>query len=150
MTPDLPDINIMFVAGFGPVTLDTETSKAFYVNALHLPLKHLEGNSDYMLTEHEALKGVKHFALWPLSQAALSCFGTEKWPDAIPVPQGWIEFEVEDIDAATDALSKNGYQLLVVKREEPWGQTVTRLLSPEGLLAGVTITPWLRPESVGH
>ena len=26
----------------------------------------------------------------------------------------------------------------------PWGQTVTRLLSPEGLLTGVTFTPWLR------
>ncbi|PLP37801.1 glyoxalase, partial [Klebsiella variicola] len=28
----------------------------------------------------------------------------------------------------------------------PWGQTVTRLLSPEGLLAGLTVTPWLRAE----
>ncbi len=67
--------------------------------------------------------------------------------DDIPAPQGWIEFEVEDIDMATDTLSKNGYQLLVAKREEPWGQTVTRLLSPEGLLAGLTITPWLRHDS---
>lgn len=39
--------------------------------------------------------------------------------DDIPAPQGWIEFEVEDIDMATDTLSKNGYQLLVAKRENP-------------------------------
>lgn len=147
MPPDLSGINIMFVAGFGPVTLDTQASKTFYMDILHLPLKHIDGNSDYMLTDHDALKGVKHFALWPLSQAALSCFGTEKWPDDIPAPQGWIEFEVEDIDMATDTLSKNGYRLLVAKREEPWGQIVTRLLSPEGLLAGLTITPWLRHDS---
>ena len=34
-----------------------------------------------------ALHGAKHFALWPLSQAAQSCFGSESWPDHIPVPQ---------------------------------------------------------------
>ena len=27
---------------------------------------------------------------------------------------------------------------------EEWGQTVARLLSPEGLLVGVTVTPWMR------
>ena len=95
----------------------------------------------------DALNGVKHFALWPLSQAAQSCFGSEIWPDDIPVPQGWIEFEVENIDVATDVLLRQGYRLLVENRKEPWGQTVTRMLSPEGLLAGVTITPWLRTEN---
>lgn len=144
MHPDLTDIQVLFVAGFGPITRDTQTSKAFYVDALRLPLKAMDGNSDYMLTEHDTLPGVKHFALWPLSQAAFSCFGSGQWPEHIAAPQGWVEFEVEDIEIATNALIQKGYQLLVAKREEPWGQTVTRLLSPEGLLAGVTITPWLR------
>lgn len=144
MRPDLTDIQVLFVAGFGPITRDAHTSKAFYVDALRLPLKAMDGNSDYMLTEQDTLPGVKHFALWPLSQAAFSCFGSELWPEHIAAPQGWIEFEVEDIEIATNTLIQKGYQLLVAKREEPWGQTVTRLLSPEGLLAGVTITPWLR------
>ncbi|MBV8043569.1 VOC family protein [Pluralibacter sp.] len=144
MDSDLSGIDIVFIAGFGPITLDTDTSKAFYVDALGLPLKSMEGNSDYLLTEHDALDGVKHFALWPLSQAAFSCFGSEQWPGDLPTPQAWIEFEVRDIDVATRVLKSKGYQLLVAQREEPWGQTVTRLLSPEGLLAGVTITPWLR------
>ena len=104
----------------------------------------MDGNDDYLLTDVDALHGVKHFALWPLSQATKSCFGTAFWPDDIPVPQAWIEFEVADIDIATNTLCAQGYHLLVAKRTEPWGQTVTRLLSPEGLLAGVTITPWLR------
>jgi hypothetical protein len=51
---------------------------------------------------------------------------------------------VQDLDSATRVLSDKGYRLLVANRIEPWGQTVTRLLSPEGLLTGLTITPWLR------
>lgn len=144
MVPGLPALNVLFVAGFGPVTRDTQSSKSFYVDALNLPLKHMDGNGDYLLTDVDALNGVKHFALWPLSQAAQSCFGSAIWPDDIPVPQGWIEFEVENIDIATEVLQRQGYRLLVANRIEPWGQTVTRMLSPEGLLAGVTITPWLR------
>lgn len=144
MVQDFPALNVLFVAGFDPVTRDTQSSKSFYVNALNLPLKHMDGNGDYLLTDVDALNGVKHFALWPLSQAAQSCFGSAIWPEDIPVPQGWIEFEVENIDIATDALQRQGYRLLVANRKEPWGQTVTRMLSPEGLLAGVTITPWLR------
>lgn len=144
MVPGLPALNVLFVAGFGPVTRDTQSSKSFYVDALNLPLKHMDGNGDYLLTDVDALNGVKHFALWPLSQAAQSCFGSAIWPEDIPVPQGWIEFEVENIDIATDVLQRQGYRLLVANRKESWGQTVTRMLSPEGLLAGVTITPWLR------
>ena len=51
---------------------------------------------------------------------------------------------MQDLDLATRVLSEKGYRLLVANRMEPWGQTVTRLLSPEGLLTGLTITPWLR------
>ena len=40
------------------------------------------------------LNGVKHFALWPLTQAAESCFGMDQWPVDLPVPQAWIEFDV--------------------------------------------------------
>lgn len=148
MHHELTGVTVRFVAGFGPVTRETPASKAFYVDTLGLPLRPMDGNSDYLLTENEALKGVKHFALWPLSQAALSCFGSENWPDTVPVPQAWIEFEVDDIAGATDTLCNRGYQLLVAERTEPWGQTVTRLLSPEGLLTGITITPWLREDNV--
>lgn len=147
MTVDRNEIDVLFVAGFGPVTRDTAISKAFYKDTLRLPLKHMEGNSDYMMTDVDVLAGVKHFALWPLSQAAQSCFATEEWPEDVPVPQGWVEFEVQDIEKATEILIKKGYQLLNDKRLEPWGQTVTRLLSPEGLLTGVTITPWLRSDA---
>jgi len=33
--------------------------------------------------------------------------------------------------------------MLVKNKLEPWGQTVSRFLSPEHLLVGVTVTPLL-------
>ena len=144
MTTPIAGIDVMFIAGFGPVPRNVADSQAFYQHTLGLPLKPMEGNSDYLVAEHNALDGAKHFALWPLHHAALSCFATPEWPETHPVPQSWIEFEVADLATATERLVSEGYQLLVANRLEPWGQSVTRLLSPEGVLVGLTITPWLR------
>lgn len=144
MEPQLPDIGVLFVAGFGPITTDSKSSQALYLNQLGLPLKQLAENPDYLLVEEGALEGIKHFALWPLNQAAQSCFGRDDWPADLPVPQAWLEFDVADIAVATEKLIATGYHLLIANREEPWGQKVTRFLSPEGLLVAVTETPWLR------
>jgi hypothetical protein len=42
--------------------------------------------------------------------------------------------------ARDEELSARGYRLLHGARTEPWNQTITRLLSPEGLLVGVCYT----------
>jgi catechol 2,3-dioxygenase-like lactoylglutathione lyase family enzyme len=131
-------LEVLFVAGFAPITRD-DKSKKLYWDALKLPLKEENG---YAHTG--TLDGLKHFGLWPLAQAAESCFGTPVWPASLPVPQGCIEFEVEDVAKATKELEAKGYRLLVKDKTEPWGQVVTRLLAPEGLLIGLTYTPWLR------
>lgn len=140
----MPPIKVLFVAGFGPITRVDQESKSLYLNILDLPIKAMEGNESYMSTEDGELGGVKHFALWPLTQASESCFGVNEWPKELNIPQSWIEFEVEDIAEASVHLVSKGYQLLVNNRVEPWGQTVTRFLSPEGILTGLTVTPWLR------
>lgn len=132
-------MKILFVAGFGPIVADMRASQAFYGEALGIPL---EGDETYLHTQQ--LDGVKHFALWPLSAAALSCFGSDAWPEDLPAPHAWIEFDVDDVAAATAELEAKGYRILLAAKEEPWGQTVTRLLSPDGLLVGVTYTPTLR------
>ena len=134
-------MKVLFVAGFGPVVPDMKRSNDFYAGDLGLPL---EGDETYQTTE--AVDGVKHFALWPLAAAAESCFGTSIWPEDLPVPQAWLEFDVEDIAAATAEMQSKGYRLLLADKMEPWGQRVTRLLSPEGLLVGITYTPQLRGE----
>ncbi len=65
-------------------------------------------------------------------------------PEGIPVPQARLEFDVDDVGAATAALEAQGVRMLVKNRTEPWGQTVSRFSGPEGLLVGVTHTPSLR------
>ena len=65
MSQNIPDINVLFVAGFGPVAQNSASSASFYVQALGLPLKPLEGNGDYLVSEEGLLKGVKHFAVRP-------------------------------------------------------------------------------------
>jgi catechol 2,3-dioxygenase-like lactoylglutathione lyase family enzyme len=136
-------VKVLFVAGFGPVPADVPAARRFYGEVLGLPFVEEEGG--YLHTE--AVDGAKTFAAWPLSQAAESCFGTLEWPDDVPRPQAWVEFDVEDLESATRELEERGYRLLVSQRKEPWGQVVTRLLGPEGLLVGVTVTPSMRSQS---
>lgn len=134
------NLDILFIAGFGPIVRDTAKSRQLYGDVMGIPFK--EETGEYLHTE--ALAGAKTFALWPLSQAARSCFGKDSWPDNIPVPQAWLEFDVGSVETATAELESKGYQMLVKNRKEPWGQVVSRFLSPEGLLIGVTFTPMMR------
>lgn len=133
-------MKVLFVAGFGPITKDVDASSAFYLDTLGIPME--QDPDGY--THTDKLPGANAFALWPLSQAAQSTFGTDTWPEDVPAPQAWLEFDVDDIETATAELTAKGYNVLVSARTEPWGQIVTRLLGPEGLLVGVTVTPWMR------
>jgi hypothetical protein len=133
-------IEVLFIAGFGPIVRETTLSRKLYCEALGIRFK--EESGGYLHTE--ALQGAKTFALWPLSQAAYSCFGKDAWPEDIPVPQAWLEFDVENVENATTNLESQGYRILVKSKKEPWGQTVTRFLSPEGILVGITLTPSMR------
>lgn len=136
------NIKVLFVAGFGPIIRDATESRKLYCQTLGIEFK--EETGGYLHTEK--LNGAKSFALWPLDHAAQSCFGKESWPSGIPVPQAWLEFDVEDVESATSALESQGYQLLVRNKKEPWGQVVSRFLSAEGILIGITCTPWMREQ----
>ena len=134
------NIKILFIAGFGPIVRETAKSRKLYRDILGIPFK--EESDGYLHTED--LNGAKSFALWPLSQAAQSCFGKDSWPKKVPVPQAWLEFDVESVEKATAELESRGYPMLIKNKKEPWGQTVSRFLSPEGLLVGITFTPMMR------
>ncbi len=136
------DIEVLFVVGFGPIVGDVETNLALFRDTLGLPVSAGPAEPDYFTTNK--LDGVKNFGMWPLHSAAMSCFRQAKWPADLPAPNAWIEFDVVDLEAATRTLESKGYRLLVKAQREPWGQTVTRFLSPDGLLVGVTLTPSLR------
>jgi catechol 2,3-dioxygenase-like lactoylglutathione lyase family enzyme len=130
-------MDVQFVTSIAPIVRDAEASRSFYTGALGLDFECQEGN--YVFT-HE-LKGTKHFGLWPLSEAANACFGTNEWPADIAAPQASIEFEVADVAAAAAELAATGHRLIHGARTEPWGQITARLLSPEGLLVAVCFTP---------
>jgi catechol 2,3-dioxygenase-like lactoylglutathione lyase family enzyme len=136
-------MKVLFIAGFGPITSNVSESRRLYEDVLGLRFKVEEG--EYLHTEE--VKGANTFAVWPLAQASESCFGTSEWPADTTAPQAWLEFDVDDIEAATRELEERGYRLLVRNRTEPWGQVVTRLLGPEGLLVGLTVTPSMRGEA---
>jgi catechol 2,3-dioxygenase-like lactoylglutathione lyase family enzyme len=136
-------MDIECIAGFAVITPDPATSRGLYVDALGLPLEASPG-SDYF--HSEAVAGAKHFGVWPLAEAAQACFGKPEWPAGVTVPQASVEFEVADaaaVAAAAAELRGAGFELVHDAREEPWGQTVARLLSAEGLIVGISYAPWL-------
>jgi catechol 2,3-dioxygenase-like lactoylglutathione lyase family enzyme len=139
-------MDIVFVASVAVIAPDPAQTRKLYVDALGLPLAAAEG-SEYWHSEQ--LAGTKHFGIWPLHEAAEACFGQPEWPDHLPVPQASIEFEVADpqaLGAAAKELEDRAFALLHAPREEPWGQTVARLLSAEGLIIGISFTPSLHEE----
>jgi hypothetical protein len=137
-------MDVKFVTSFAVITPNPGVSRGLYLDALGLPLNS-EGDG-YLHSEE--IDGCKSFGVWPLTQAAQACFGGPDWPATRPVPQASIEFEVADASAvqiAADELTAKGFTLLHGARTEPWGQTVARLQSSEGLIVGVSYAPALHP-----
>ena len=136
-------MDIQFIAGIAVISPDPPKSRELFIDALALPLEASPG-SDYFHSER--IEGSKHFAVWPLSEAAQACFGTRQWPADRTVPQMSIEFEVRDSEAvqsAAEELRQRGFTMLHDAREEPWGQTVARLQSLEGSIVGISFAPAL-------
>jgi catechol 2,3-dioxygenase-like lactoylglutathione lyase family enzyme len=139
-------MDIVFVASVAVIAPDPAQSRLLYVDALGLPLAAGEG-SEYWHSEQ--LAGTRHFGIWPLREAAQACFGRPEWPADLSVPQASIEFEVanaEAVNVAADELEDRGFSLLHAARNEPWGQTVARLLSAEGLVVGISFASWLHED----
>ena len=76
--------------------------------------------------------------------------GTREWPADRTIPQACFEFEVADlagVAAAAQELEGRGYHMLHGARTEPWGQTVARLLTDEGVIVGISYAPWMHEEA---
>jgi catechol 2,3-dioxygenase-like lactoylglutathione lyase family enzyme len=134
-------MKVEWISSVAVIAADPAKSRELYVDALGLPLEPDAGGEYF---HSERIGGSKHFGVWPLAQAAQACFGTDEWPSDRPLPQVSIEFEVQDADAvaaAADELTEKGFALLHGPREEPWGQTVARLLSNEGSIVGISYAP---------
>lgn len=133
-------MKIVGIAGFAVIAKDLAPSQALYRDLLRLPL---EAKDDYLSVD--GFEGSKHFGVWSLTMAAQSCFGLDDWPSDYAEPQATIEFELGSADAvpaAVEELKASGIRFVHEARMEPWGQTVARFMSPEGLLVGLSFAPW--------
>jgi catechol 2,3-dioxygenase-like lactoylglutathione lyase family enzyme len=138
-------MDVSFITSVAVVAADPAQSRQLFMGALGLPLEG-EGNGYYSSGN---IAGSKHFGVWPLTEAAQACFGSPEWPAGLLVPQASIEFEVADagaVAAAGEELRQSGYELLHPARTEPWGQTVARLLTSDGLIVGISYAPVLHDQ----
>jgi catechol 2,3-dioxygenase-like lactoylglutathione lyase family enzyme len=139
-------MDVRFISSFSVITRQPEAAHRLFADTLCLSLRAPDGaaadGAGYVFSE--SLDGAKHFGLWPLSEAAEACFGVPTWPDAHPIPHACIEFDVDDVAMAAEELEAAGYTLLHPPRTEPWGQTIARLQTDDGLIVGVSFTPWMR------
>jgi catechol 2,3-dioxygenase-like lactoylglutathione lyase family enzyme len=137
-------MDIQFITSMAIITPRPAESRHLFVETLGLPLEQAAPDDDYHFSEK--IDGAKHFGVWPLSQAAHACFGSPEWPADRIVPQASIEFDVASVAEVSQAaaeLEARGYQLLHQARTEPWGQTVARLQTPEGVIVGLSYAPQL-------
>jgi len=133
-------MNIVAIAGMATITKNPEGSAKLYRDMLGLPLQDMGG--DYIAMN--GFDGAKHFGVWPLKAAAQSCFGRDEWPSDISEPTATIEFELADeasVQAAVEEMKDKGQCFVHEARLEPWGQTVARFISPEGVLVGLSFIP---------
>jgi hypothetical protein len=135
-------MTIEFLATVAVIAPEPINSRNLYVEALGSA----PAGRGWGYYHSEQIAGCKSFGIWPLSQAAQACFGTDHWRAARLVPQVSIELAVANATRgrwSAQELEQAGYELLHGRREEPWGQTVARLQSTEGAIIGISHAPAL-------
>ncbi|ARO14201.1 glyoxalase/bleomycin resistance protein/dioxygenase [Ketogulonicigenium robustum] len=134
-------MKVVAISGFSVISQDGAASQSLYIDTLGLPMTR---DGDYAFVD--GFPGAHHFGVWPLKNAAEACFGTPEWPDDIAIPTASVEFELESPEAVAEAVTEmeaRGQIFIHPARTEPWGQTVARFISPEGVLTGLSYAPWL-------
>jgi len=130
---------IRHLAGLAEIVEDVDAAVDFYTGVLGLELEK-RMNQDYAILK---APGVLHFGVWSREAAAEATFGSRDATDRVAL--GFtIEFEMNDIDTASQQLDKTQPGLVHPVRTEPWGQKVSRMLSPSGAVIGFAQTPWAR------
>ena len=140
-------MKIEFIGSVGIITRSPVDGPRLFTEGLGLPLERAEGSA-FLFTDK--MPGSKYFGVWPLSEAAKACFGSESWPADRPIPQVFFEFEVSSrrkVAEAASELASKGYAVLHPPRTDPWGQTVVRLQTDDGVIVGISYVPWMHQRS---
>lgn len=127
------------LAGVAEIVDDFPAALAVYRDTLGLEVKQQIGD-DYAIVE---MPGVLHFGVWNRAHAAESTYGSRE--EAHRVPLGFtLEFEVDEVGQAAEAIAAGGCNVVQGPHDEPWGQTTCRAIGLGGGLVGLAVTPWAR------
>ena len=130
---------IRHISAIAEVVDDVDAAVEFYRDVLGLPVDHETGGGYATVT----MPGALHFSIWSRRAAAGATFSDEAEADRIPLGFS-VEFEVDAVVPATEAVSERGLHIVQPPKEEPWGQTTSRFMLPSGMLGGFSETPWAR------
>ena len=130
---------IRHISAIAEVVDDVDAAVAFYRDVLGLTVEHQPGGG-YATIE---ISGALHFSIWSRSAAAEATYGDEAAADRVPLGFS-VEFEVDSVDDATDAIGERGWQVVQRPKTESWGQSTSRFMLPSGMLGGFSETPWAR------
>ena len=130
---------IRHVSGIAEIVDDVDAAAQFYREVLGLDVDHQPGGG-YSVVK---VPGVLHFGLWSRAAAAEATFGDKNAVERIPLGFA-VEFEVDSVGPAADAIGERGWQIAQAPKTEPWGQASSRFFLPSGMLGGITETPWAR------
>lgn len=130
---------IRHLSAIAEVVDDVDAAVGFYRDVLGLPVDHQPGGGYATVT----MPGALHFSIWSRRAAAEATFGDEAAVDRIPLGFS-VEFEVDSVGSAAEAVKKRGLRIVQPPKEEPWGQTTSRFMLPSGMLGGFSETPWAR------
>ena len=130
---------IRHVSGIAEIVDDVDAAAQFYREVLGLTVEHEPGGGYSVVM----VPGVLHFGLWSRAAAAEATFGDRNAVKRIPLGFA-VEFEVDSVSPAADAMGERGWQITQAPKQEPWGQVTSRFFLPSGMLGGISETPWAR------
>ena len=130
---------IRHISAIAEVVDDVDAAVEFYRDVLGLIVEHQPGGG-YATVE---ISGALHFSIWSRSAAAEATFGDKVAIDRIPLGFS-VEFEVDSVNDATDAIGERGWRVVQPAKAESWGQSTSRFMLPSGMLGGFSETPWAR------
>ena len=142
----LSGVDVLFITSVAVVTADPRRSRKLYVDALGLPL---QGEGDDGYYSSGSIGGSKHFGVWPLMQAAGACFGTSEWPADRVASPGFDRVrggERRGRRRSRRGIGARGLRAPALRSTEPWGQTVARMLTEDGLIVGISFAPSLHDD----
>ena len=117
---------IRHISAIAEVVDDVDAAVEFYRDVLGLSVDHQPGGG-YATVE---IPGTLHFSVWSRSAAAEATYGDKAAVDRIPLGFS-VEFEVDSVNSATDAIGERGWQSRSAAEEGVVGPSDEPLHAPE-------------------